>query len=90
MTNYDQLFQTLCFGLFGSNVDTRDIEIYCWIYCVNFLNMSNFDYFSAVLVLLRKCVLSQNKSFIDKGGILTCLIGYQISSTTFIYNFMKD
>ena len=60
------------------------------MYSGDFLNMSKFDYFSAVLVLLRKCVLSQNKSFIDKGGILTCLIGYQILSTTFIYNFMKD
>ena len=44
---------------------------------------------SDVLVLLRKCVLLQNKSFIDKGGILTCLIGYQISSTTFFLQFYE-
>ena len=28
MTNYDWPFGTLPFGLFGSNLDTRDLDIY--------------------------------------------------------------
>ena len=43
VTNYDWPFGTLPFGLFGSNLDTRDLETYPRTYSGHFLNMSNFD-----------------------------------------------
>ena len=43
MTNYDWPFGTLSFGLFGSNLDTRDLETYPRTYSGHFLNMSIFD-----------------------------------------------
>ena len=41
--NYDWPFGTLPFGLFGSNLDTRDLETYPRTYSDHFLNMSIFD-----------------------------------------------
>ena len=41
--NYDWPFGTLPFGLFGSNLDTRDLETYPRTYSGHFLNMSIFD-----------------------------------------------
>ena len=36
MTNYDWPFGTLPFGLFGSNLDTRDLETYPRTYSSHF------------------------------------------------------
>ena len=41
--NYDWPFGTLPFGLFGSNLDTRDLETYPRTYSSHFSNMSIFD-----------------------------------------------
>ena len=43
VANYDWPFGTLPFGLFGSNLDTRDLETYPRTYSGHFLNMSIFD-----------------------------------------------
>ena len=43
VTNYDWPFGTLPFGLFGSNLDTRDLETYPRTYSGHFWNMSIFD-----------------------------------------------
>ena len=43
VTNYDWPFGTLPFGLFGSNLDTRDLETYPRTYSGHFRNMSIFD-----------------------------------------------
>ena len=43
VTNYDWPFGTLPFGLFGSNLDTRDLETYPRTYFGQFWNMSIFD-----------------------------------------------
>ena len=43
VANYDWPFGTLPFGLFGSNLDTRDLETYPRTYSCHFLNMSIFD-----------------------------------------------
>ena len=51
---------TLPFGLFGSNLDTRDLETYPRTYSGHFWNMSIFDNFRAVWVLFRKWVVSEN------------------------------
>ena len=39
MANYDWPFGTLPFGLFGSNLGTRDLETYPRTYSGHFLNM---------------------------------------------------
>ena len=72
--NYDWPFGTLPFGLFGSNLDTRDLETYPRTYSGHFWNMSIFDNSRAVWVLLRKWVVSENQSFLDEGAIVTPLI----------------
>ena len=41
--NYDWPFGTLPFGLYGSNLDTRDLETYPRTYSGHFWNMSLFD-----------------------------------------------
>ena len=41
--NYDWPFGTLPFGLFGSNLDTKDLDTYPRTYFGHFGNMSNFD-----------------------------------------------
>ena len=47
MTNYDWPFWTLPFGLFGSNLDTRDLETYPRTYSGPFLTIPGpFEYFS--------------------------------------------
>ena len=43
MANYDWPFGTLPFGLFWSNLDTRDLETYPRTYSGHFRNMSIFD-----------------------------------------------
>ena len=43
MANYNWPFGTLPFGLFWSNLGTRDLETYPRIYSGHFLNMSIFD-----------------------------------------------
>ena len=73
MTNYDWPFGTLPFGLFGSNLDTRDLETYPRTYSGHFWNMSIFDDSRAVWVLFRKWVVSENQSFLDEGAIVTPL-----------------
>ena len=42
--NYDWLFGTLPFGLFWSNLDTRDLETYPRTYSGHFWNMSHFEF----------------------------------------------
>ena len=54
MANYDWPFGTLPFGLFWSNLDTRDLETYPRTYSGHFWNMSIFDDSRAVWVLFRK------------------------------------
>ena len=73
VTNYDWPFGTLPFGLFGSNLDTRDLETYPRTYSGHFWNMSFFDDSRAVWVLFRKWVVSENQSFLDEGAIVTPL-----------------
>ena len=46
--NYDWPFGTLPFGLFGSNLDTRDLETYPRTYSSYFSNMSIFDNSTAI------------------------------------------
>ena len=43
VANYNWPFGTLPFGLFGSNLDTRDLETYPRTYSGHFSNMSIFD-----------------------------------------------
>ena len=71
--NYDWPFGTLPFGLFGSNLDTRDLETYPRSYSGHFWNMSLFDDSRAIWVLFRKWVVSENQSFLDEGAIITPL-----------------
>ena len=71
--NYDWPFGTLPFGLFGSNLDTRDLETYPRTYSGHFWNMSIFDDSRAVWVLFRKWVVSENQSFLNEGAIITPL-----------------
>ena len=54
MTNYDWPFGTLPFGLFGSNLDTRDLETYPRTYSGHFWNISIFDDSRAIWVLFQK------------------------------------
>ena len=61
MANYDWPFGTLPFGLFGSNLDTRDLETYPRTYSGHYGNMSIFDNSRAVRVLFRKWVVSENR-----------------------------
>ena len=72
--NYDWPFGTLPFGLFGSSLDTRDLETYPRTYSGHFWNMSVFDNSRAVWVLFRKWVVSENQSFLDEGVIVTPLL----------------
>ena len=71
MTNYNWPFGTLPFGLFWSNLDTRDLETYPRTYSGHFWNMSLFGDSRAVWVLFRKWVVSENQSFLDEGVIIT-------------------
>ena len=73
ITIYDWPFGTLPFRLFGSNLDTRDLETYSRTYSSHFWNMSIFDDSRAVWVLFRKWVVWENQSFLDEGAIVTPL-----------------
>ena len=73
--NYDWPFGTLPFGLFWSNLDTRDLETYPRTYSGHFWNMSLFDDSRAIWVLFRKWVVSENQSFLNEGAIVTPIIG---------------
>ena len=66
-TNYNWPFGTLPFGLFCSNSDTRDLEIYPRTYSGHFWNMSLFDDFRAIWVLFRKWVVSENRISLRNG-----------------------
>ena len=59
--NYDWSFGTLPFGLFWSNLDTRDLETYPRTYSGHFWNMSIFDDSRSIWVLFRKWVVSENQ-----------------------------
>ena len=72
--NYNWPFGTLPFGLFWSNLDTRDLDTYPRTYSGHFWNMSIFDDSRAVWVLFRKWVVSENQSFLNEGAIVTPLI----------------
>ena len=74
VANYDWLFGTVPFGLFGSNLDTRDLETYPRTCSGHFLNMSIFDDSRAIWVLFRKWVVSENQSFLYEGAIVTPLL----------------
>ena len=71
--NYNWPFGTLPFGLFWSNLDTRDLETYPRTYSGHFWNMSLFDNSRTIWVLFRKWVVSENQSFLDEGVISTPL-----------------
>ena len=70
MTIYNWPFGTLPFRLFGSNLDTRDLETYPRTYSGHFWNMSIFDDSRAIWVLFRKWVVSENQSFLNEGAIV--------------------
>ena len=74
MTNYNWPFGTLPFGLFGSNLDTMDLEKYSRIYYGYFGNMSLFDNSRAIWVHFRRWVVSENQSFLNEGAIITPFI----------------
>ena len=74
VTNYDWPFGTLPFRLFGSNLDTRDLETYARIYSGHFWNMSICDDSRAIWVLFRKWVVSENQSFLNEGVIVISLV----------------
>ena len=65
--NYDWPFGTLPFGLFCSNLDTRDLKTYPRAYSGHFWNMSLFDDSRAVWVLFRKWVVSENCILLRNG-----------------------
>ena len=67
MANYDWPFGTLPFGLFWSNLDTRDLERYPRSYSGHFWNMSIFDDSRAIWVLFRKWVVSENHILLGNG-----------------------
>ena len=67
MTNYDWPLGTLPFGLFGSNLDTRDLETYPRTYSGHFWNMALFDNFRAIWVPCRKWVISENCILLRNG-----------------------
>ena len=67
MANYDWPLGTLPFGVFGSNLDTRDLETYLRTYFGHFWNMSLFDDFRAIWVLFRKWVVSENCILLRNG-----------------------
>ena len=71
MTIYDWPFGTLSFRLFGSNLDTMDLETYPRTYSGYFWNMSIFDNSRVVWVLFRKWVVSENQSSLNEGAIIT-------------------
>ena len=73
MTIYDWPFGTLLFRLFGSNLDTRDLETYPRTYSGHFWNMSIFNNSRAIWVLFRKWVVWESQSFLDEGAIVTPL-----------------
>ena len=73
MTNYEWPFGILYFGLFWSNLDTRDLETYPRTYYGHFWNMSLFDDSRAIWILFRKWVVSENQSFLDEWAIITPL-----------------
>ena len=54
MANYDWPFGTLPFGLFGSNLDTRDLETYPGTYSGSFLKYVNFWRFQGHLSTFQK------------------------------------
>ena len=72
--NYDWPFGTLPFGLFGSNLDTRDLETYPRTYSGHFWNMSiltipgPFEYF------WDNGWSQKIKVFLNEGAIVTPLI----------------
>ena len=67
VANYDWPFGTLPFGLFGSNLDTRNLETYPRTYSGHFWNMSIFDDSRAIWVLFRKWVVSENHILLRNG-----------------------
>ena len=67
MANYNWPFGTLPFGLFGSNLDTRDLETYSRPYSGHFWNMSLFDDSRAIWVLFRKWVVFENCILLRNG-----------------------
>ena len=76
--NYDWPFGTLPFGLFGSNLDTRDLETYPRTYSGHFWNMSIFDDSRAVWVLggLRKSKFSWWRS--DHYPLIGLVLGGEV------------
>ena len=63
VANYDWQFGTLPFGLFGSNLDTMDLETYPRTYSGHFWHMSLFDDFRAVWVFSKNGCSQKIKVF---------------------------
>ena len=74
VTNYKWPFGTLPFGLFWSNLDTKDLKTYPRTYSGHFWNMSLSGNSRAVWVHFRKWMVSENQSFLDEGAIVWPLI----------------
>ena len=82
LRNFDWTFGTLPFELFGSNLDTMDLETYPRTYCGHFWHMSLFDNSRAVWVLFRKWVPSENHILLRNSwptpGYSVLLLGGQV------------
>ena len=61
--NYDWPFGTLPFGLFGSNLDTMDLETYPRTHCGHFWHMSFFDNSRGVWVFSKNGCSQKIKIF---------------------------
>ena len=70
VANYDWQFGTLPFGLFGSNLDTMDLETYPRTYSGQFWHMSLFDDFRAVWVFSKNGCSQKIKVFSMKEWLL--------------------
>ena len=70
MSNRDWPFGTPPFGLFWSNLGTRDLKTYLRIYSGHF----EICHFLVIPVLFTKWVVSENQSILDKGAIDSLLL----------------
>ena len=81
-SNYDWPFGTLPFGLFWSNLDTRDLETYPRTYSGHFSNMSIFWRFQGHLSTfqkmggLRKSKFSRWRS--DRYPLISLVLGGEV------------
>ena len=73
MTNYNWPFRILPFGIFRSNLDTRDLRHILGPNLVIFNNVT-FWQFQGHLNTFQKWVLSENQSFLNEGAVIIPLL----------------